>query len=173
MLKLHSFFINDGVRRKDEFHEKTIFFLCTGNSARSQMAEAYLKYYAGKFFNVYSAGVNPKPLHPLTINIMDERGISLFDQYPKDISIYLGHIPFETIITLSNEAAQFNLSQLSGINDHLHWLFEDPTTFVGSPDLTIQKFREVRDLIEQKILIWLDTLQPPVFSDSLFINQVC
>jgi arsenate reductase len=153
--------------------KKNILFICTGNSVRSQMGEAFLKYYAGKFFNVYSAGVNPKPLHPITIRIMNERGISLSNQYPKDISIYLGRMPFETIITLSNEAAQYNLSQLSGINEHLHWLFEDPTTFVGSPELTIQKFCEVRDLIEQKILIWLDTIQSPVFSGFFLIDQVC
>lgn len=138
---------------------KNVLFICTGNSVRSQMAEAFLDDYAGKFFNVYSAGVNPKQIHPKTVAVMRERGFDLSKKIAKDVNRYLGRQNFDYIITLSNEAASYNLSPLPGINSHLHWLFEDPAAFIGNEEATLAKFRTVRDQIEEKILAWLNQMQ--------------
>lgn len=140
---------------------QNILFVCTGNSVRSQMAEAFLRDYAGNYFSVTSAGVNPKPIHPCTIQVMRERGLDCSRQYAKNITRFLGRQSFDYVITLSNEAASFNLTQLPGINHHFHWLFEDPAAFEGSQEEMLNKFREVRDQIEQVLLNWLNQIRVP------------
>jgi len=127
---------------------------------RSQMAEAFLRDYAGNFFNVYSAGLNPKPIHPYTIQVMKEHGIDCSQQVAKSITRFLGRQSFDCVITLSNEAAHYDLTLLPGINNHLHWLFEDPAVCGGTQEEKLNKFREVRDQIEQKLLNWLNQIQP-------------
>ena len=71
-----------------------VLFLCTGNSCRSQMAEAFLRKYAGDQFEVYSAGLEPKPINPLTIKVMEEIGFDMSGQYSKPLTLYLGKVHF-------------------------------------------------------------------------------
>lgn len=66
--------------------ERQVIFLCTGNSARSQMAEAFLRKYAGGYFEVYSAGFEPRPIHPYTVKVMEELGYDLSNQHSKALS---------------------------------------------------------------------------------------
>src|SRR5208283_2977803 len=87
--------------------EKTkVIFLCTGNSARSQMAEAFLRRYAGNHFEVYSAGFDPRPIHPYTIQVMGELGYDLSGQHPKDLAQYLGKVHFGIVITVCVKAEE-------------------------------------------------------------------
>ncbi len=135
-----------------------VLFLCTGNSARSQMAEAFLRKYGADRFEAYSAGLEPKEINPLTIQVMQEAGIDISGQHSKGIGEYMGKVLFQYLITVCDEAEKNCPRTWPGVNQRMHWSFEDPAKFEGSQEQKLAKFREVRDLIEQRILAWLDTL---------------
>jgi len=132
-----------------------VLFLCTGNSTRSQMAEAFVKKYGGGQFEAYSAGLEPKGIHPYTERVMEEIGVSLKGQYSKHIKEYMGKMHFGYLIILCHEAEKNCPTVFPGIDQRLHWLLEDPSAFVGSDDEKLAKFREVRDQIDQRIKAWL------------------
>jgi arsenate reductase len=135
--------------------KQRVLFLCTGNSCRSQMAEAFLRRYAGEHFEAYSAGLEPKPINPLTIQVMDEIGFDLSGQTSKGVDVYLGKVLFKYLITVCDEAEKNCPATWPGVNSRMHWSFEDPAKFEGSPEEKLAKFREVRDLIQAKIIAWL------------------
>jgi len=136
-----------------------VLFLCTGNSARSQMAEAFLREYGGEWFEAYSAGTEPKGIHPDTNRVMEEIGISLSGQQSKHVKEYMGKVHFGYLITLCGEAEERCPTTFPGIGRRLRWSFEDPSAFVGSEGEKLAKFREVRDGIEQQIKTWLAEVQ--------------
>lgn len=136
-----------------------ILFLCTTNSARSQMAEALLKKYGGDEFEAYSAGLEPKAIHPYTEQVMEEIGIPLTEQYSKSFREYMGKLHFAYLITVCAEAEEKCPKTFPGVGQRLHWSFEDPAAFAGSNAEKIAKFREVRDKIGQKIREWLKNQQ--------------
>jgi arsenate reductase (thioredoxin) len=135
-----------------------VIFLCTGNSARSQMAEAFLRKYGGDQFEAYSAGLEPKGLHALTVRVMDEIGIDESAQRSKGVGEYLGKVLFQYLITVCDDAEKNCPSVWPGVSVRMHWSFEDPAAFEGTDGQKLAKFREVRDQIEQKILDWLETV---------------
>jgi arsenate reductase len=132
-----------------------VLFLCTTNSARSQMAEAFLKKYGGDKFEAYSAGLEPKAIHPYTEQVMREIGIPLTNQYSKSFREYMGKVHFAYLITVCAEAEKNCPTTFPGVGQRLHWTFEDPAAFGGSDEEKMTKFREVRDKIEQEIKKWL------------------
>jgi len=132
-----------------------VLFLCTGNSARSQMAEALLRKYAANRFEPYSAGLEPKPIHPLAIEVMREVGIDISNQRSKNIEEYIGKVHFGYVITVCDNAEK-NCPFFPGITTRLHWSFEDPAAFEGSDNEKLAKFREIRDQIESRIKGWLE-----------------
>jgi arsenate reductase len=132
-----------------------VLFLCTGNSARSQMAEAFLRKYGDDFFEAHSAGIEPKGINPFTIQVMGERGLNLDGQYSKDIRKYLGWVNFGYLITVCDHAEKNCPTTFLGISHRLHWSFEDPAAFRGTEEESLQKFRQVRDQIEGKIRDWV------------------
>ena len=136
-------------------NKQRVLFLCTGNSARSQMAEGLLRKYGSDIFEAHSAGLTPKGVNPLTVRAMDEVGIDISNQTSKDINIYLGKTRFQYLITLCDDADENCPTGLPGINARMHWSFEDPARQVGIEEEKLAKFREVRDLIEQKIKAWV------------------
>ena len=119
------------------------------------MAEALLRKYGGDIFEAHSAGLAPKEVNPLTVRAMDEVGIDISNQTSKDINIYLGKTRFQYLITLCDDADENCPTGLPGINARMHWSFEDPARQVGTEEEKLAKFREVRDLIEQKIKAWV------------------
>jgi len=132
-----------------------VLFLCTGNSARSQMAEAFVRKYAGDRFEVYSAGLEPAPrVHPLAVQVMEEKGLDMSGHYPKDIADFLGKVHFGYLITVCDRAEQ-NCPIFPGMGQRLHWSLEDPAAFEGSEEARLDKFREVRDQIETQVKQWL------------------
>ncbi len=133
-----------------------VLFLCIGNSARSQMAEAFLKKHGGGGYDAYSAGTEPKGIHPYTERVMEEVGISLSAQHSKHIKEYMGKMNFAYVMTMCDEAEKSCPAIFPGTGQILHWSFEDPAAFVGSDDEKLAKFREVRDQIEQQIKRWLE-----------------
>jgi len=136
-----------------------VLFLCTGNSVRSQIAEAFLKKYGGDEFEAYSAGLEPKGIHPYTERVMEEVGINLSGQHSKHVKEYMGKVHFGYLITLCDEAEESCPATFPGIARRLHWSFEDPSAFTGSEDEKLAKFREVRNQIEQRIKSWLAEVQ--------------
>ena len=132
-----------------------VLFLCTGNSARSQMAEALLRHYAGDRFDVYSAGLEPKGINPYTVRVMQEIGLDLAFQYSKDVTEYLGRVNFGYVITVCSNAEKNCPSTFLGVSKRLHWDLEDPAACVGSDEEILSKFREVRDQIDERVRTWL------------------
>lgn len=118
------------------------------------MAEAFLRSQAGDRFDVYSAGLEPKGIHPLTIKVMQEKGISLENHTSKSLEVYKGKLNFDWLITVCDNADK-NCPFFPGMGSRLHWPFEDPADATGSEEEKLAKFRIVRDAIEAKIKEWL------------------
>ncbi len=118
------------------------------------MAEAFLKKYAGDYFEVYSAGFQQRPIHPYTVKVMNELGYDLSGQYSKDLSQYLGKIHFGIVITVCMKD-QEACPTIPGVSTRLYWPFEDPAAFQGTEEEKLAKFREMRDKINEKIKVWL------------------
>lgn len=132
-----------------------VLFLCTGNTARSQMAEAFLRHYGGSQFEAHSAGMEPKTINPYTVQVMQEAGISLEGQQSKGVGVYLGKTLFHYLITVCDHAEQNCPTAWPGVNKRLHWSFEDPAAFRGSEEETLAMFRAVRDQIELQVRRWI------------------
>lgn len=126
-----------------------VLFLCTGNSARSQMAEGYLRWVAGDQFEAFSAGIEPKGLHPLAVEAMQEIGIDISCQESKNVVSFLGqYIPY--IVTVCDNARE-RCPIFPRTFKFLHWSFEDPAAATGSHEQKLAVFRRVRDEIAHRI----------------------
>lgn len=121
-----------------------VLFLCTGNSARSQMAEALLRAQAGERFEAHSAGLDPVDVHPLAIEAMAEIGIDIGAQRAKSLAGYLGERHFGYLITVCDHAAA-NCPVFPGVSTRLHWSLTDPAAAEGSHEERLDVFRRVRD----------------------------
>ena len=132
-----------------------VLFLCTGNSARSQMAEAWLRHYGGDRFEAYSAGLEPGGINPYTRRVMDEAGVSLEGQWSKDVKEYLGRVNFGYLITVCGHADKNCPRTFLSVGRKLHWDLEDPAAATGDDAAKLAKFREIRDQIEARVLAWL------------------
>lgn len=133
-----------------------VLFLCTSNSARSQMAEAFLRAYAGDRYQAYSAGLEPKEIHPLVKKVMAEVGIDISRQRSKSLKDYMGRVHFGYLITVCAQAEQKCPSTFPGMGQRLHWDIEDPAQFIGSDEEKLNKFREIRDIVKKKVTDWVD-----------------
>jgi arsenate reductase (thioredoxin) len=133
-----------------------VLLVCTGNTCRSQMAEALLRHKAGGLIEAYSAGSDPGGcVNPFAITVMNELGISMNGHYPKDLSEFESRGVVDIAIFVCSNAAQA-CPHFSGARERLHWPFEDPAEFVGATDEeTLAKYREVRDLIAVRLDEWL------------------
>jgi arsenate reductase len=126
-----------------------VLFLCMGNSARSQMAEGYLRQAAGDRFEAMSAGLEPKGLNPLAVEAMREIGIDISLQQSKDVVSLLGQqIPY--VITVCDNARE-RCPIFPRTYKFIHWSFEDPAAAEGTHGQKLALFRRVRDEIIQHI----------------------
>ena len=132
-----------------------VLFLCIGNTARSQMAEAFLRKHAGEHFAVYSAGLEPGVLNPYTERVMGEIGMDLSGHFSKSVKEYLGKMSFTYLITVCGEAEANCPITFPGISNRISWPFDDPAAVGGSEEEKLEKFRQIRDQIEKRILLWL------------------
>lgn len=132
-----------------------VLILCTGNSARSQMAEGLLATLAGDRFDVFSAGTAPSTVNPLAIRAMQERGLDISNQRSKHLNEYIDR-PFEYVITVCDNAAE-NCPMFPGAARRIHWSFPDPAAIKGTEEERLQSFRQIRDAIEAQFLEWLAT----------------
>ncbi|HEX8020751.1 arsenate reductase ArsC [Mucilaginibacter sp.] len=125
---------------------KNILVLCTGNSCRSQLAEGYLRFYAGDKANIYSAGIETHGVNPKAIQVMAEDHINISKHTSNHVDEYSA-ILFDMVITVcdnANEACPF----FPGNVKRFHQNFPDPAKATGTPEEIMDKFREVRDLIK-------------------------
>jgi arsenate reductase (thioredoxin) len=137
--------------------KQKVLFLCTQNSARSQMAEAFLRHHAGDRFEVYSAGLAPTDeIHPYAVEALDEVGIDIGDQYPKGLKTYLGKVGFNYCIIVCARAEKDCPKTFPGVGMRFVWVFDDPRGEDVAEEEMLEKFREVRDEIEAKILYWIE-----------------
>lgn len=133
-----------------------ILVLCTGNSCRSQMTEGFLRHLAGDRFHVFSAGSVPKEqIHPLAVRVMQEAGVSLDGQRPKDVKEFLGRLAVRHLIVVCSSADRECPRIFPNILDRIYWPIDDPDAFRGSEAATLAEFRRVRDDIRSRVEKWL------------------
>jgi arsenate reductase len=135
-----------------------VLFLCTGNSCRSQIAEAWLRELGGESFEVHSAGLEPHGVNPFTITVMEELGIDMSAHRSKHLDEFLNDAKFDYLITVCGNADE-RCPFFPGMGKRLHWPFEDPAAFDGPEPEKLAVFRKVRDQIKDKIQSWLDEIQ--------------
>jgi arsenate reductase len=136
-----------------------VVFLCTGNSARSQLAEALLRHHAQGRLAAHSAGTHPKGVHPLTLAVLHERGIDTQGLRSKQVAEVLSDIQPAYLIVVCDEADRNCPAGTAAEAERLFWPFPDPARATGSEEERLAFFRHVRDQIEQRILAWLDELE--------------
>lgn len=129
--------------------KRRVLFLCTHNSARSQMAEGLLRHLAGDRFEAFSAGTEATGVRPLAIRAMAEMGIDISSQQSKALNRYLGQ-PFDIIITVCDEANEA-CPVFPGAREQLHWSFPDPSAAAGTEEERLAVYRMVRDGIRTHI----------------------
>ena len=146
-----------GTQRETERKQK-VLFLCTQNSARSQMAEGLLRHHAGDRFEVMSAGCSASgEIHPHAVRAMEEVGVDLSGQSPKGLKTYMGRVGFNWSIVVCEEAEEDCPKTFPGVGTQLTWPFPNPRGEDVPEDEMLDKFREVRDGIERRILRWLES----------------
>ena len=138
--------------------KQKVLFLCTQNSARSQMAEGFLRHLAGDRFEAYSVGIDPtEEIHPCAVEAMEEVGIDITAQHPKGLRIYMGKQGFNSLIIVCARAEERCPKTFPGVGTTFTWIFEDPRREEDIPyDSMLERFRAVRDEIELKIEDWLE-----------------
>lgn len=137
--------------------KKRVLILCTGNSARGQMAEGLLRQDAGNRFEVFSAGVDPSQVRPLAIEAMREVGIDISGQRSKSVDGFLGE-EFDYVITVCDNANE-HCPVFPGKTKRIHWSFEDPAAASGDEKAQLTVFRRVRDQIRQRLSQWVSELE--------------
>jgi len=140
-----------------------VLFICTGNSARSIMAEALLRHRAGGAagrFEVHSAGMEPKGVNPLTLRVLEEKGVSTAGLASKSTTEFLGRTRVNTAIIVCDNAQQSCPRIQPFAAETLYWPFDDPAAAVGPESDRFAEFRRVRDEIDARIQTWLDALPP-------------
>lgn len=136
-------------------HKPMVLILCTGNSCRSQMAEAFLRHFAGDRFEVRSAGTDPKSeVHPLAIRVMNEIGMDLSAHRPKALSEFLGRAPVRHVLIVCDKANGTCPRIWPGAITRTYLPFADPADFEGTEQETLQAFRDVRDEIREAMKTW-------------------
>lgn len=136
-------------------------FICIHNSARSQMAEAWLNYTCGDFFEAQSAGLEPGILNPLVVDTMAEVGIDISNKGTQKVfDVWKSGQLFAYVITVCDDANAERCPIFPGPANRLHWSFPDPSVLTGGREEKIEKVREIRDEIRQKIEEWCEKICP-------------
>src|SRR6266487_4376092 len=123
--------------------KQRVLFICTHNSARSQMAEGLLRHLGGQRFEAFSAGTEATQVRPLAIAAMAELGIDVSRQESKTLDRYLGEL-FDAVITVCDQAAEA-CPVFPGAKRRLHWSFPDPSKATGTTEQQLEIYRQVRD----------------------------
>jgi arsenate reductase len=153
-------------KQEQEKEPMRVLFLCTHNSSRSQMAEGLLRARGGSAFAVFSAGTQPRSVHPLAIKAMQEIGIDLSTHTAKGIETFASEPPMDLVVTVCYEA-QETCPFFPNARRQVHWGFPDPSRVTGTEEERLAAFRHIRDLIAAKIDQFLDR-QPSFSFEQLY-----
>jgi len=135
--------------------KKKVLFVCIHNSARSQMAEAFLKNICADEFEVQSAGLEPGKLNPIVVEAMREVGIDISQNQTKAVWDYIkAGQTFTYVITVCDETSAERCPVFPGVTTRLHWSFPDPSVIVGSKEEKLAGTRIIRDTIKQRVEQW-------------------
>ena len=136
-----------------------VLFVCVHNSARSQMAEAFLKQMAGDRFEVESAGLEPGKLNPVVVEVMKEVDIDISQNKTKSVfDFFKQGKSYDYVVTVCDEsqAGACPIFPGTAVTKRMHWGFDDPSSFQGTAKERLEKTREVRDNIKRRIIEWLN-----------------
>src|SRR6266567_2873511 len=140
-------------------HKIKVLFLCVHNSARSQMAEAFLNDTAGDKFEAHSAGIEPGVLNPYAVKVMKEIGIDISQKETTGVSdLYKSGAFFSYVIAVCDGANAERCPIFPGAAKRLNWEFPDPSALQGSDEEKLQGTREIRDVIKAQIEEWVKTI---------------
>jgi arsenate reductase (thioredoxin) len=132
--------------------KQAVLFVCVHNSARSQMAEEYLRRFAGDLFEVESAGLEPGTLNPNVVEVLKEEGIDITGKQTRSVfDVYKSGKTFAYVVTVCSREAEEGCPIFPGPVRRLNWPFPDPSKFEGTPDEILGKTREVRDIIREEV----------------------
>lgn len=151
--------------------KKRVLFICIHNSARSQMAEAWLNYICGDTFDAQSAGLEPGTLNPLAVKVMGEVGIDISGKKTQDVfDVFKSGQLFAYVVTVCDESSAEKCPIFPGVAKRLHWGFSDPSAVSGTDDEKLAQIRKIRDEIRMKIEEWCEEVCPQR-ADALFAPQ--
>ncbi len=132
--------------------KKNVIFICIHNSARSQMAEAYLRHFASDKFEVWSAGLEPGNLNPVVVKAMALDGIDISGHTTNSVDEFIdGHIKFDFVVTVCDETAAEACPFFPGQGTRLHWGFQDPSGLSGTEEEKLARTIRIRDQIKEKV----------------------
>ena len=137
--------------------KKRVLFVCIHNSARSQMAEAFLNQICGEEFEAHSAGLEPGQLNPIVVEAMREIGMDISGNQTKAVfDMFKSGKMFAYVITVCDEASAERCPIFPGVTKRLHWSFADPSARKAPQEEKLAKIREVRDTIKKKVEQWCE-----------------
>ena len=129
-----------------------VLFVCIHNSARSQMAEAYLNHLGTDLFEAESAGLEPGNLNPLAVTVMKEEGIDIAGNRTKDVFEFLRQgRRYDIVVTVCDETAADRCPVFPGPGKRVHWGFADPSALTGSEEERLAAARQIRDQIKHRV----------------------
>ena len=135
-----------------------VLFVCVHNSARSQMAEAFINTICGEHFEAFSAGLEPGILNPVVVEVMREIGIDISSNKTKGVSdLIKSGQAFAYVITVCDEASAERCPIFPGVTRRIHWSFPDPSTIEGSNERKLDETRKIRNMIRARIEQWCST----------------
>ncbi len=135
-----------------------VLILCTGNSARSQMAEGLMREMGGDDFEVASAGISPTQVRPEAIEVMKEIGIDISQYFSKDVDRFVADA-FDYVITVCNNANE-HCPVFPGRVERIHWDFEDPVLVEGNEAARLNAFRKARNQIRERLETFIESARP-------------
>lgn len=140
-------------------NKQKVLFVCIHNSARSQMAEAWLKHLCGERFEAESAGISPGTLNPLVVKVMQEVGIDISHKQPQGVFdlVKAGKI-YSYVVTVCDESSAEQCPVFPGLAKRLHWGFPDPSALTGTEEEKLVETRKIRDMIKDHIENWCQNL---------------
>jgi arsenate reductase (thioredoxin) len=137
--------------------KKRVLFICVHNSARSQMAEAWLNHICGDFFEAHSAGLEPGTLNPLAVEVMAEEGIDISEKQTQAVfDVFKSGQLFAYVVTVCDETSAEKCPIFPGPATRLHWTFPDPSQLQGTDVEKLEQARGIRDQIRFKIEEWCE-----------------
>jgi arsenate reductase len=141
--------------------KQKVLFICVHNSARSQMAEAFLNGICGDSFEAHSAGLEPGSLNPLAVEAMREIGIDISQNQTQSVfDVFRSGELFAYVITVCDESSADSCPIFAGVTKRLHWTFPDPAALSGTGEERLAGIRKIRDQIRARLEMWCDEICP-------------